>query len=160
MILGGKFEYQHQYAGIKVASIWILMHYLNIYQEVFVTTRSCAVCACVSEKEALREVREHKARVARARREEKGPIAVNAASRATPTISGARVKLPPIVVQVDDIGKITRRKVPVVRPIVWNVWDPDAPSYAYETLGLFMRDSLFPGTTAAENCGLWWTAKA
>jgi len=118
------------------------------------------VCACVSEKEALREVREHKARVARARREEKGPIAVNAASRATPTISGARVKLPPIVVQVDDIGKITRRKVPVVRPIVWNVWDPDAPSYAYETLGLFMRDSLFPGTTAAENCGLRWTAKA
>ena len=55
------------------------------------------------------------------------------------------VKLPPTVVQIDDVGKITRRKVPFVRPIVWDVWDKNAPTFEYETLGLVMRNSLFPG---------------
>ena len=90
----------------------------------------------------MEAVKEHRARVAKAKEVDAGPTFTTseaAASARTPT------KLPPIVIKLDDVGKITRRKVPFVRPIVWDVWDKDAPSFTYETLGCVMRNSMFPG---------------
>jgi len=52
-----------------------------------------------------------------------------------------------VVIPTDDVGKITRRKVPFVRPVAWDTWDQDAPSVTYESLGLAMRTSIFPGQT-------------
>ena len=90
-------------------------------------------------------MKEHKARMAKAKQIEAG------ASIATrqPTATSTTTKLPPIVVEIDDVGTITRRKVPFVRPVGWDVWDKNSPSFTYQTLGLVMRNSLFPGQMTA-----------
>jgi len=98
-------------------------------------------CRCFPEIEILNAVKDHRARVAKAKEVDAGPII----SAGQPTSARTTTKLPPIVVQLDDIGKIVRRKVPFVRPIVWDVWDKNAPSYTYESLGVVMRNNLFPG---------------
>ena len=82
---------------------------------------------------------DHRARVAKAKAIEKDPISASRAAVST------EVKLPATVVQLDDIGTITKRKVPFVKPLIWDVWDKNAPAFNYESLGLLMRNSLFPG---------------
>ena len=89
----------------------------------------------------MRLVLEHRSRVAKEKEVASGQSGFSL-QVATPT---PVVKLPPVAVKLDDVGRITRRKVPVVRPIVWDVWDRNAPSFGYESLGLVMRNSVFPG---------------
>jgi len=96
---------------------------------------------CSPETEATKALNEYRARVAKAKELDSGPAIT--AGQTTPIRTPT--KLPPIVVQIDDIGRITRRKVPVVRPIRWDVWDPNSPASTYEALGLVMRNSLFRG---------------
>jgi len=95
----------------------------------------------------LNAVKEHRARVAKAKLVDAGPTITTSEAAAS---TRAPTKLPQIVIKLDDVGKITRRKVPFVRPIVWDTWDKNAPSFTYETLGCVMRNSLFPG----QNCSL------
>jgi len=84
-------------------------------------------------------VKDHRARVAKAKAIEKDPISASQAAVSTET------KLPAMIVQLDDVGTITKRKVPFVKPLVWDVWDKNAPAFNYESLGLVMRNSVFPG---------------
>ena len=100
-----------------------------------------------SETESAKAVTDHRARVAKAKAILKDPII--AASQATSV--SAETKLPAMVVQLDDIGTITKRKVPFVKPIVWDVWDENAPSFNYESLGLVMRSSVLPGRLLYNN---------
>lgn len=90
-------------------------------------------------------LKEHRARVAKAKKVDAGPTVSATGSQTTST---STTKLPPIVVQIDDVGRIRKKKVPFVRPIVWDTWDKNAPSFTYETLGLVMRNSLFPGQSS------------
>jgi len=101
----------------------------------------------LAEVESSKAVREHRARVAKAKQIDAGPILT--ASEAT--APHEEIKLPPPVVQLDDIGTITKRKVPVIRPIEWDVWDRNAPTFNYESLGMVMRNSFFPGRLRASS---------
>lgn len=97
--------------------------------------------SCIENK-AIEAIKDHRAREAKAKEIEEGTSSHQTLSiTSRPVVS----KLPETPVTLDDVGKIRQKKVPFVRPITWDVWDQNAPSSTYETLGHIMRSSLYPG---------------
>jgi len=108
------------------------------------------VCTCI-ETVATAAVKDHRARVVKAKKLDAIPLemllsrSTAGAQDAGVGASRTPVKLPPIYLHIDDVGKITRRKVPFVRPHVWDTWDQNAPAHGYESLSNITRNSIFPG---------------